>query len=585
VGVQFKLDGANLGSEKTSAPFSTSWDTTTTANGQHALAAVARNAAGQTGNSAPVSVTVQNSSGGPTVSITSPTSGATVSASATVSVNVSANTVGVQFKLDGSNLGSEVTAAPFSVSWDTTTTANGQHTLTAVARNAGGQTAPSTAVTVTVQNSSVGPPVISGVGAGPGSTTATIFWATDVPSDGQVDYGTTVTYGQSSTLDSTPVTGHFVGLSALTASTTYHFRVKSKSASGMATSSDSTFTTLAAGADGSLGSLAASMSPGTWAVLNTNGFNNGAYLADPISSGDYITQYADKAVWDAGSRTFFFMGSAHGTVCYAKFATYLDATSTWTDGSWAGLPDLPGEQPCFTEFHGHAYEHNAVSPGFVYHRGYNSVHVYRYPIASGGPWVKLPDISMANFQCCGALEWFPDRNELVFFDGDWGLWKFFNNAWTQIAAGNGGGFAPQFLMGGFQNFAQYSPSAHAIWFGGGNGSNKIYRYNSDGTFTTLNLAPFGLGVAQSVISVDPVSGNFLILRDMGAGNGQFWQYNVVTDVWTQLPPPPISVLSVLASGAIGDGLIATPISTYGVVMYLKFVFSSSRVYLYKHSGG
>jgi Bacterial Ig domain len=246
VGVQFKLDGANLGSEITAAPFSISWDTTTTANGQHTLTAVARNGSGQTATSSPVTITVQNSpGGGPTVSITSPTSGATVSASITILANVSANVIGVQFKLDGTNLGAEKTSTPFSISWDTTTTANGQHTLTAVARNGSGQTATSSPVTITVQNSSGGnPPVISGISASPNSDSALILWVTDQPSDSQVDYGITAGYGQSSVLDSAPVISHSVSISGLASTTSYHFRVKSRGTSGLlATSGDNSFTT------------------------------------------------------------------------------------------------------------------------------------------------------------------------------------------------------------------------------------------------------------------------------------------------------------------------------------------------------
>jgi len=58
----------------------------------------------------------------------------TVSATASDSVGVA----GVQFLLDGVALGSEDTTAPYSVSWNTTTTANGSHSLTARARDAAG---------------------------------------------------------------------------------------------------------------------------------------------------------------------------------------------------------------------------------------------------------------------------------------------------------------------------------------------------------------------------------------------------------------------------------------------------------------
>jgi hypothetical protein len=64
----------------------------------------------------------------------------------------------VQFKLDGVNVGAEDMSAPYSISWDTTTTVNGSHTLTAMARDAAGNQATAAARTVTVSNSAPPPP-------------------------------------------------------------------------------------------------------------------------------------------------------------------------------------------------------------------------------------------------------------------------------------------------------------------------------------------------------------------------------------------------------------------------------------------
>jgi hypothetical protein len=58
-GVQFKLDGALLGAEKTSPPYSLTWNSGSVANGPHTLSAVARDAAGHT-TQATVNVTVSN---------------------------------------------------------------------------------------------------------------------------------------------------------------------------------------------------------------------------------------------------------------------------------------------------------------------------------------------------------------------------------------------------------------------------------------------------------------------------------------------------------------------------------------------
>src|SRR6267142_621198 len=66
--VQFKLDGANLGGEDTSSPYSVPWDTTTASNGSHTLRAVARDQLGALWTSNPVTVTVSNDTTPPTVS-------------------------------------------------------------------------------------------------------------------------------------------------------------------------------------------------------------------------------------------------------------------------------------------------------------------------------------------------------------------------------------------------------------------------------------------------------------------------------------------------------------------------------------
>src|SRR5262249_10566686 len=145
IGVQFKLDGDDLGPEKTMSPYSIIWDSTKASSGAHTLTAVARDAAGNQGTSAPVNVDVRNNDGtdsiAPSISITVPSLNATVSGgSAEISATASDNVgvVGVQFKLDGVNLDSEKTSAPYTVRWNTSVVANGPHTIMAVARDAAG---------------------------------------------------------------------------------------------------------------------------------------------------------------------------------------------------------------------------------------------------------------------------------------------------------------------------------------------------------------------------------------------------------------------------------------------------------------
>ena len=95
----------------------------------------------------------------PTVTITAPAGGTSVSGVVSVSAGAADNLgiYGVQLKLDGTDYGVEDLAAPYSVSWDTTTAGNVAHTLTAVARDAAGNETTSVPVTVTVANPGADP--------------------------------------------------------------------------------------------------------------------------------------------------------------------------------------------------------------------------------------------------------------------------------------------------------------------------------------------------------------------------------------------------------------------------------------------
>lgn len=92
----------------------------------------------------------------PTATVTTPASDAGVSGTITVSATSSDNVgvTGVQFQVDGVGVGALDTTAPYSVQWDTRTAANGAHSITAVARDAAGNSVTSAAVGVTVTNSS-----------------------------------------------------------------------------------------------------------------------------------------------------------------------------------------------------------------------------------------------------------------------------------------------------------------------------------------------------------------------------------------------------------------------------------------------
>jgi len=99
----------------------------------------------------------------PTIVIVNPADNATIYINGTITVlaNVSDNVgvIGVQFKLDGGNLGSEIYTSTSTLSsavtyWNPTGSAAGSHTISAVARDAAGNTATASIQVTVVNNSS-----------------------------------------------------------------------------------------------------------------------------------------------------------------------------------------------------------------------------------------------------------------------------------------------------------------------------------------------------------------------------------------------------------------------------------------------
>ncbi len=148
--VTIAVDGATL-CTLASAPYSCSWNTTTVANGAHTLSATAKDAAGNTG-SASITVTVSNQppdTTPPSIAITSPALGSTVSGNVSVLVNASDN-VGVakvELYVDGV-LKATSKAAPFTTKWNARQASPGAHTLQTKAYDQAGNSAPSAPVTV-----------------------------------------------------------------------------------------------------------------------------------------------------------------------------------------------------------------------------------------------------------------------------------------------------------------------------------------------------------------------------------------------------------------------------------------------------
>ncbi|MGZ8755463.1 MAG: Ig-like domain-containing protein [Acidimicrobiia bacterium] len=147
--VQFLVDGVNIGADN-NPPWSATWDSATSTNGQHTLTAIAADITGLTSRDS-VSVTVDNNA--PlAVQITDPVGGAVVSGIISIKAT-SESAARVQFFVDGNVVGTDLFGFNgWSAMWNTAGTSDGAHTIAATATSRQGQTATAT-ITVTVNNS------------------------------------------------------------------------------------------------------------------------------------------------------------------------------------------------------------------------------------------------------------------------------------------------------------------------------------------------------------------------------------------------------------------------------------------------
>jgi hypothetical protein len=106
----------------------------------------------------------------PVVSITAPLAGATLVGTNPLTASASDNVgvVGVQFLIDGANFSAEITVPPYATVWNSTTVADGTHTVAAKARDTAGNSAISAPLTVKVSNAP--PPPVGIVPSKPGDS-------------------------------------------------------------------------------------------------------------------------------------------------------------------------------------------------------------------------------------------------------------------------------------------------------------------------------------------------------------------------------------------------------------------------------
>lgn len=328
--------------------------------------------------------------------------------------------------------------------------------------------------------------------------------------------------------------------------------------------------------DAGVNTLAQSMSAGQWAELLTNDINDTLSETGATAHSGVITGYSDKMVWDPVTEQGFFVGSDHCVL--EQFVSYNATTNDWQRlprGSWMPTPSD------YCNGMGHGYEHSAINPDarlYFFHKVCEAnVPIERYDIDTQtwtGIAAPLP-YSSSTAGCYIAVEYFPELKGILLVDGG-GAFLLPDGAttWKTLAAY---GSLP---MGGYQHFANYNPIKHVILFGGGDGGRQIYKLDTSMVITPLKDAPVDIGVDSTVLTCDPVGGEYLVFTS----NSEFYGYDVAADTWTSKgsgSSVPIWNTSQYAESPI-FGVVATPISNLGVSFFVTTDGPDAfRVFLYK----
>ena len=225
------------------APYTYNWDTKSAANGVHTLTAKAYDATGNVGQSQTVTINVSNDLSAPTVAVTSPGSGATLSGTVSVTASAADDVAvsRVEFYRNGVLMGAS-NSAPYSYSWDTKSVANGNYTLTAKAYDNAGNLGQSQNTTVTVSNDVMAPTV--GI-TSPGSS-STVSGTVTIAANATDDVAVSrVEFYQNGVLLGSTSAAPYEGTDLVQSSITYTLTAKAYDAVGNVGQSQSTTVTVA----------------------------------------------------------------------------------------------------------------------------------------------------------------------------------------------------------------------------------------------------------------------------------------------------------------------------------------------------
>jgi hypothetical protein len=299
-----------------------------------------------------------------------------------------------------------------------------------------------------------------------------------------------------------------------------------------------------------LSKLAASMKPGTWAELKTDMPKR--LWSAPSRKGLHIGTWSDDAHWDSRTGQFLFFGVRQAR----KLVAYSEEKNEWRNIPFAGKKDAPELGQRF----GHQYSCNSLDP----ERSLYYTYTWCYDIEKDS-WSKLPPCTIGGKSM--TWEYFSAMDGLLSLarrpQGRLCFYGKEKKAWRSL------GDTP---LIGYHSMARHNPIRKEVMFAGGNRrGHVVVILDADGKTKRMKDCPVDLNINHDIITVDPVSGRYLI---MGTKEKQLIEFDSgkneyrLADDFKKTPYP---------FGRYSHPMVAF-IPEYGVTMW-----ADRRVHLYKHN--
>ncbi len=308
-----------------------------------------------------------------------------------------------------------------------------------------------------------------------------------------------------------------------------------------------------------LSKLAAAMKPGTWAELKTEAPPAKLWTSPPPSRGLHIAGWTDDAHWDSRTGQFLYMGIRQTR----QFIAYSEEKN-----AWRVIPlDKESDNPVFQTNFGHIYGTN----GFDHERS-RLYHLHRdYKELKGGisyfdvlteKWTKLPPRPAKSGGMC--IEFFHAMDGLVVLGKQSWFFSDKRQKWEDL------GSSP---VDGYHSLFRHNPFRNEVLLTGGNNNRRVVaRLTKDGKIERLKDAPVDLGVRADRVTVDPISGRYLILTARDEAGPKGFEFDSDANDYREVEP----FASQWPFKRTAMPVVAF-IPEYGVTMWAEH-----KVYLYKH---